>query len=40
MEFNSDKCEALNFGISNQGRNYTVNSRALESVAEQKNLGE
>lgn len=29
MEFNSNKCEVLQFGMPNHGRTYTVNGRAL-----------
>jgi len=39
MDFNTDKCEVLYFGKSNQGRTYTVNGRALGSVQEQRDLG-
>lgn len=35
---NSDKYKMLNFGISKQDRIFTVNGRALESVAEQIDL--
>lgn len=37
MNVISDTCEVLHFGISKQGRTCTVNSRATESVAEQRN---
>lgn len=39
MECNADKCEVLQFALSNQGRAYRVNARALGSIAEQSELG-
>lgn len=33
------KCKVLHFGMSNQVSFYTVNGRALESVAEARELG-
>ena len=39
LEFNTDKCEVLHFGKSNQGRTCTVNGRVLESVEEQRDRG-
>ena len=39
IDFNTDKCEVLHFGKSNQGRTCTVNGRALESVEEQRDRG-
>lgn len=34
-----DKCEVMPFGNSNESRTYTVNGRALECVAKQRDLG-
>ena len=39
MEFNTKKCEVFHFGKSNKGRTFTVNSRALGNVVEQRDLG-
>ncbi|XP_059843914.1 P-selectin glycoprotein ligand 1 isoform X2 [Hypanus sabinus] len=39
MEFNTDKCEVLHFGRTNQGRTYKVNGRTLRSAVEQRDLG-
>lgn len=36
MEFNSDQSEELFFGMSNQGKTFMVNGRALGSVAEHR----
>lgn len=38
MEFNADNCKVLHLRKSNQGRNFTVNSRAPGSLVEQKDL--
>lgn len=35
-----DKCKVVRFGKSNHGTTCTVNGRALESVVEQKDLGD
>lgn len=39
IKFNFNKCEVLYFGMSDQGRIYAVNGRAVESVGVQKDLG-
>eukprot|EP00061_Rhincodon_typus_P018452 g47625.t1 len=39
MEFNLDECEVFYFDKTNQGRNYTVNDRALGAVVEQRDVG-
>ena len=39
MDFNTDKCEVLQFGKSNQGTTCTVNGRARGSVEEHRDLG-
>lgn len=39
-KFESDKYNLLHFGMSNQDRTFTVNSRALGIIVEQRDLGE
>lgn len=39
IEFNSDKCEMLDFGKTNLGRICTITDRALGSVAEPRGAG-
>lgn len=39
MDFSSDKCKVLQCSVLNQGRTYTINGGALESAANQMDLG-